>query len=337
MPYMIWVTTSCNMKCKYCYEGVEKENVYLNFEMADKVISYIESDFDEKKESELLIEFHGGEPLLNIPVIKYLTNKIENKYSRAGIKTVFQLTTNATLLDDTILEFLKNHIQNITVSIDGSEKTHNLMRKFNNGNDSYELTMKNSRILLREKKDLRVRMTVTPETLGNLFEDVLHLVNEGFKLIVPVLDVFDTRWDDEMFEQLRESIQKIKKNVQDKKIAISITDPLRVTGNCKCDGGYTSKNIYPNGNLYPCTIAAGNNEFLIGNISEGINYTKLKKIMSFSDKKIQECEGCCFYNSCNSIRCRILNKLINGSYLKPQVVECRLNSILYEENGFQII
>lgn len=337
MPYMVWTTTRCNLRCEYCYEGYEKENKNLTIETANQILNYIEKDFAKRKNDELIVEYHGGEPLLNFKVIQYLTEEIEKKYIPLGIKTTFQLTTNATMLDDNIMEFLLMHIQSLTVSLDGTQMSHDKMRKFHSGYGSYEKVMKNSLRMLKKKENIRVRMTVTPENVKDLYENVLHLVNKGFKLIVPVLDVFDRRWNEEMFEVIRKSVRRIKRKVLQNNVVISITDPLIIYRNYKCDGGSSSQNIYPDGNIYPCTMAAGNKEFLIGDIYNGINTEKLKTIMSFSNLSILECQGCSYYNSCNSVRCRIINKLVNGNYLKPEVVECYLNHIIYEENGFKVV
>ena len=39
--YMIWLTTACNLKCKYCYEGTAKVNCYLSKDYAAKIVDYI--------------------------------------------------------------------------------------------------------------------------------------------------------------------------------------------------------------------------------------------------------------------------------------------------------
>lgn len=39
--YMIWLTTACNLKCKYCYEGTAKVNCYLSKDYAAKIVDYM--------------------------------------------------------------------------------------------------------------------------------------------------------------------------------------------------------------------------------------------------------------------------------------------------------
>jgi len=39
--FTIWVTKACNMNCKYCYEGIEKEKEFMTKETADAVMDWI--------------------------------------------------------------------------------------------------------------------------------------------------------------------------------------------------------------------------------------------------------------------------------------------------------
>lgn len=110
-------------------------------------------------------------------------------------------------------------------------------------------------------------------------------------------------------------------------------EPIQCFDNHECDGGSTSKNIYPNGDIYPCTMAAGKNEFIIGNIYDGIDIKKLNSHRRYSKEIIEECRGCNYIKSCNNNRCKIINKLVRGNYLSPILAECMLNNIRYEENG----
>lgn len=52
--YMIWLTTACNLKCKYCYEGTAKVNCYLSKDYAAKIVDYIVQDCDKTKTCKFL-------------------------------------------------------------------------------------------------------------------------------------------------------------------------------------------------------------------------------------------------------------------------------------------
>ena len=148
MTYTIWVTTNCNLNCKYCYEGSDKPSLNLSEETANEIIKYIVNDFKNNTDAELIINFHGGEPFLNFKAIKYIIENLKMIYKNSNISLEFLATTNMTILNNEILELIKKDIKDITISIDGTKKTQNLMRPFKNGTGSYDIVVENSRKIL---------------------------------------------------------------------------------------------------------------------------------------------------------------------------------------------
>lgn len=120
--YMIWLTTACNLKCKYCYEGTAKVNCYLSKDYAAKIVDYIVQDCDKTKN--LQISFHGGEPFLNYKIMEFISLELENQLHSVVNDISYQVTTNATILNEEIIEFLKDHKIEVTCSLDGTKETH---------------------------------------------------------------------------------------------------------------------------------------------------------------------------------------------------------------------
>lgn len=67
------VTEDCNLRCKYCYITHKASNKKMNFDTAKKFIDYILNGNIDKKEA-VIIEFIGGEPLLEIDLIDKITD-----------------------------------------------------------------------------------------------------------------------------------------------------------------------------------------------------------------------------------------------------------------------
>jgi len=78
MAYTIWTTGACNLKCKYCYEGLDKPSLYMTSSVAEETLKFI--IYDSKKDDELLINFHGGEPFLNFKIIQYFVTQLKEYY-----------------------------------------------------------------------------------------------------------------------------------------------------------------------------------------------------------------------------------------------------------------
>lgn len=334
MNYTIWLTTACNLKCKYCYEGYDKPNFYLNKKKIDEIVLFMEKELSNSNDKKLFIDLHGGEPFLNFDEMKYLVYKILDKF-QTFYNIVFGVTTNATIMNKEIFNFIVQYIPDITVSLDGSAKIHNYLRPFKNGKGSFKEALDNSKKLLKSLPNLRVRMTYNVDSVNELSNGVCNLVDNGFKIIVPAPDLFDKRWNDETLDILKDQILIIKKYLLDKpEITVSICEPVEIRNNGTCLGGITHKNIYPDGGLYPCIMVSGISEFKIGTIYEGVDTKKIQDLLIHNTKTNEECSECNLCNSCNGNRCKLINKLINNSYTQPSPLECEINHILFQLNGF---
>lgn len=332
MQYTIWVAADCNLKCRYCYEGPNKPILIMNKETANDVVEYIKNDFIKTDMSELKIVFHGGEPLLNFDVMKYFVKEIKNLFP--NVYTFFSLTTNGTIFNEEILHFLSNDIDEVTVSIDGTKSTHDFMRPYKNGKGSYDTVISNAKETLKKVKSYRIRMTFDSDTVGSLAEDVIHLIEMGFNCIVPAPNLFDNRWDNIHLELLERQILIIKDFIKNNKgVLVGLCDPIDYISKASCNGGKSSKVIYTDGTIYPCIMSGGVSGFEIGDIWNGIDEAKLDKLLSYSNIKNPECEGCGMSPACNASRCKIINKLITGDFNSPPVMECEMMNLLYRING----
>lgn len=330
--YTIWLTTDCNLRCRYCYEGVEKKAIIMEQDLAVQVVDFICETFDDKNE-ELCIDFHGGEPLLNYKILVFFVETLQDRIPNC--KKNYSLTTNATILNEEQIEYLTKNIKNISVSIDGCREKHDCNRIFPNGKGSYDIAIENSLKLLGilgEK--LRVRMTFGPQTIGGLAEDMKNLYDMGFKTVSALPDIFSTEWKEEDFILLKQEIEQAKRKINQEAVSFNLLDPLMVQKKGRCLGGIIGIDIYPNGDFYPCTMASGTEVFRIGNVKTGIDIEKREEILAHSNEKIQECVGCDMYSFCECIRCRIVNNLTTGDYMTPNFVQCMYNNTIISANGY---
>lgn len=333
MMYSIWVTSACNLRCKYCYEGNEKPSYIMDESIAESVLDYMKKDLKNKDDKELYISFHGGEPFLNYKIMKYFVKRIKEEFK--DYKKMFLTTTNTTILNEEIIDFIINDLDDISISIDGMKKTHDCNRPFKNGEGSYDTVYKNAMKLKgRLDKEIRVRTTYDSQTVYTLSDDVKHLLDLGFKVIVPGHNIFDKNWDEKDILELEKQIAAIKEYIKDyEDVFVSLCDPIDFNKGSRCTGGIDNIHIYPDGTLYPCMMAGGIEEFNIGNIYDGLDLNKLQSILSYSNYTNEECRECALCNVCDSSRCKIINKLITGSYIEPEPVGCAVNNVLYKING----
>ena len=95
--HMFVVSLRCNHTCKYCQVSRQSEDraaFDMTEEIADRAI-----DFTFRSPSRSIkIEFQGGEPLLNFPLIKYIVVKAKERNLVERRNLAFVVTTNLSLL-----------------------------------------------------------------------------------------------------------------------------------------------------------------------------------------------------------------------------------------------
>ncbi len=142
------VTESCNLNCEYCvYSGCyiyerSHSDKKMTFEIAKKALKFF---FERNKKSEIIaVTFYGGEPLLNFNLIQKCISFIQNNFEKKITnKLIFAITTNGTLLNRKIIDFLVKHNFSILISLDGPQEIHDRYRRYKTGLGSFSKIMKN--------------------------------------------------------------------------------------------------------------------------------------------------------------------------------------------------
>ena len=281
------IAHDCNLACRYCFaeEGeYHGRRALMSFEVGKKALDFLVASSGNRVNLE--VDFFGGEPLMNWQVVKDLVaygRSLEKKHNK---KFRFTLTTNGVLLDDEILEFANREMANIVLSIDGRKEIHDKMRPFRGGQGSYDLVVEKFRKVAESRGQDRyyVRGTFTHNNL-DFSRDVLHLADLGFRQIsvepvvagpeedyairetdIPVLKEEYDRLAAEMIKRRKEG-----NGFHFFHFMIDLTGGpcvyKRLSG---CGSGTEYLAVTPWGDLYPCHQFVGNENFLMGNVDEGI-------------------------------------------------------------------
>lgn len=325
MNYTIFFTNQCNMDCSYCYENNKKPQSISRGKL-DNIIDFIVEQYANGTDKTVSVVTHGGEPLIEFDKIRYFIEKLNTKIDNVR----YIVTTNATLLTDAMFNFLVEHYSEISISIDGTRKAHDANRVFANGQGTYEIVVANAKKLLSRHNDIKARMTINPQTVSSLFESVKHLLDLGFTTIVPVADAFCNDWTEEDMNTLVEQGTLITDYVKDYPEQTNIgliNDALSKRANAPCNGGTSTFSIDTDGTIYPCIVAVGLSEFVIGDVQSGINADKVNEILEWDNIEIPSCVGCSRYDYCNTTRCRIINKVMCGDLHTPSPAVCSIENV----------
>lgn len=321
------MTNRCNLACKYCYE---KDNVNRNAcEQAvdtDQVIDFIKEKADHYKRDDISVSFHGGEPLLRYDRIRVYIESLRTVMPDRRMS--FFLTTNGLLLDREKAEYLTDHLDELSISVDGCEEAHDLNRVYPNGQGSYREVMRHIEQCGLDKGKLRVRMTVTANNVTYLADGVESLVNQGFRCIVPAVAIEDPDWTEERFRILEEELIRMKKRYSRENVCIAMIDQREMRVKTACTGGIKSFNIMMNGDVYPCEYVAGNKAFSLGNIADfQVDEEALRKL--YGQVGCSDCQECTYGIYCDGVRCKYINVINTGDFHTPPDALCEVENIKY--------
>src|SRR5205085_2823239 len=161
--HLFIVTLRCDHSCRYCQVSRVSED-RATYDMPPETANRAIKLMFSSPSRYLKVEFQGGEPLLNFPLIQHVVNEVNRRND--GREIQFVVTSNLSPLTDEMLDFCADHKVYFSTSIDGPAKLHNSNRP-RPGLDGYERTVAGiERIRNRLGADaVSALMTSTAESL----------------------------------------------------------------------------------------------------------------------------------------------------------------------------
>ncbi len=342
------IAHDCNLKCRYCFaeEGeYHGRRALMSYEVGRKALDFLVANSGSRVNLE--VDFFGGEPLMNWQVVKDLVaygRSLEEPHHK---KFRFTLTTNGVLLDDDIIDFANREMANIVLSVDGRKEINDRMRPLAGGQGSYDLILPKYRKVAESRKQTNYYVRGTFTHFNKDFAaDVLHLADLGFKQISvePVVAAQSEDYalvESDIPEILAEydklAAEMIKRHREGRgfnffHFMIDLEGGpcvyKRLSG---CGSGTEYLAVTPWGDFYPCHQFVGQEDFLMGNVDDGITNTDIrgqfKECNVYSKEKCRDCfakfycSGGCAANAYN-FHGDINNVYDLGCVLQRKRVEC---------------
>lgn len=339
------VAHDCNLRCRYCFADSGPFGGHRGLmpaETARAAVDLLIKDSGARPLCE--IDFFGGEPLLNFPVVRETVAYAREAGERAGKQFRFTLTTNAVLLDDEAMDFLDREDISLILSLDGRESVNDAMRLDASGRGSYNRVVDRIDHCLDSRRKFGtsayaiIRGTYTGANL-DFAADVLHLANRGYlnlsmePVVVGPGEPYALR-DEHLpalsaeYEELaREYLRRREEGVPftfyhfELDLRQGPCLPKRLAG---CGAGFQYLAVTPDGGLYPCHQFVGRPEYRLGNVSEGIQRRDLTEVFRQSHVFTkQECPACWARFYCSG-GCHANNVKYGGSLEQPYHLGCEL-------------
>lgn len=267
---VLWLTSDCNLNCKYCYANAGEKREYMAFDTARRAIDMMGQDGFK-------LQLAGGEPLMNMQLVREIYDYIRKTGRQAGM----QLQTNGTLITPEIAREIRAMKIAVGVSLDGGIEMNEALR-----GRSGEVA-EGIRNLAEAGIIVNINCVLTKlnvESLPKLVDIAFYFGNVkgiGLDLLRRTgRAIYNEVAQAEPFqisEALREAYGRTQQlqRISGKSIIIrEIEDARRRLNNGKECKGYCyaacggSMVVLPDGTLYPCGSLAGRQEYLMGNIND---------------------------------------------------------------------
>ena len=345
------VAHTCNLSCRYCFaaEGsYGQDKGLMTADVGRSAIDFLLENSNGRKRLE--VDYFGGEPLLNLDVVKEVTDYARRRGEENGVEFGFTLTTNGLLLNKEVAAYLQDEGFSVVLSLDGRPEVHDGMRRFPGGAPSYEAVK--DRLLnflhLWGGSYYYVRGTYTRYN-RDFSRDVAHLADLGFQRISlePVVADPAEEWalteedlpllNDE-YLRLADLYLQYRREGRPFDFFHFAVDLDR--GPCVykrlsgCGAGEEYLAVTPTGDLYPCHQLIGDRSLCLGNVGDR---------SAFGDKFVppspevfppagplsNQCRFCWARYHCGG-GCRAAAKLVNGCFETPNELECALQKTRLE-------
>lgn len=341
------ITRNCNFSCKYCFakdsSKTEYRNAIMSKETAKEALIFLVNTSKERKSLE--IDFFGGEPLLGFETIKSTIEYSKVLKEKFNKNFLFSLTTNASLLNDEIVDYLNRENISLILSLDGNKKTNDEYRVKSSGSGTFDESFGNiKRVLSKRNEGYYVRGTYTSKTM-NFPENVRFFYSSGIKKISiePVVtknELINLKEDD--LTSLKKEYEELSKwyiyaKKADKDLSFYHFELDLINGSCieklisGCGAGVEYLSVSPEGDLYPCHQFDGNSEFKLGDIHNGVTNSNIASTFRtatiVSNKK--PCDNCWAKYLCGG-GCLANNYTINNDINSIYSLGCEIQKLRLE-------
>lgn len=308
----------CNLRCDYCYLG-EKTNVKMTEEIAHKGLQIAFLNVEKHRDRRLWVDFVGGEAFLSFPLLQNLVEYIEKEAKKRNVTVSYSVTTNGTIMNGDMLEWLVKYRFQLKVSIDGNKETHDRNRKTISDIGSYQSVMKNMRYFKeyeeKSKKYIQVAHVVTQNNYWEVAKSVKHLAeNLHFRIVDSSIDV-SHNWTHEQLDRLAQEWEKTLCYYMKKKIGrgflwAPVLDLMKYGEIAKsfgfCGVGLIQIYVKTDGKIYGC-VANLKSSGCLGDVEKGFFVEKIKVYRELALKDAI-CSDCSVSQRCQSRKC-IMNNL----------------------------
>ncbi len=324
----ILTTYNCNFACTYCFEeSTRTSSQKLDFSTSDLIIDWLQRKIQKLGVRALELNYYGGEPLLNQPVMEYISSRMKNWCDSRRIKFKMSLQSNGALLTP---EFVDRYrplgLVGAQVSMDGTKEVHDRNRPMRgSGRGTFDIIIQN---LLAVADKIKITIACgydkgdpsgILELLDYLEEIGLLKKLKGFTYS-PIHPTLGSKGHAEQIvspgcmsnyetESLLSGQKKIKEAMEKK--GMFVKSGLSVSM-CPVTTGDNSVTIDTQGLIFKCNAMLGHPDLAVGSIYEEEYNERQRSFMEADAWK--KCDSDCPYVPLCNTGCRLFSFFKSGDF-----------------------
>ena len=304
------VAHTCNLNCSYCFASQGKyhgERALMSFETGKRALDFLIENSGTRHNLE--VDFFGGEPLMNLDVVKRLVEYARSIEKQNNKNFRFTLTTNGLLIDDDLIDFANREMDNVVLSLDGRKEVHDKFRVDFAGNGSFDRIVPKFKKLVdaRGGKGYYMRGTFTKHN-PDFLNDIKVMLDLGFNELsmepVVCAEGDASELTDKEFPLLCQQYESLASLMLEREregrpftfyhYMIDLTGGpciyKRISG---CGSGTEYMAVTPWGDLYPCHQFVGDEKFKLGDVWNGVSNLEIQnEFMKCNVYTRKECNDC---------------------------------------------
>ena len=330
------LTDECNLRCVYCFHT--KHPRTMTAQTMTRAVDWCLSVCGD----EMRIQFFGGEPTLNWPVLSLAVRYGDMRATEMGKKMGFGLVTNASTLTAERAMFCKNNRIGVLLSYDGPH-TNDLTRGHT------EEVVAGLRNALAAGVRASVAMQLPSGHTRFMYENFVAIEEMGFATIAinPVTHCYEP-YSDEDWDNIASGLKRIAEHqyeryatgkgavysqfsnqIQSVRRIASQSDWTPQARDASCGACKGSMAIDCDGNIIPChemPCGSGFDRYIMGNVMDGTYDPSMRKRF-LETRNLEPCKNCPS-TLCGS--CRTTNRWATGDEFEPCLEACIFHLTLFE-------
>ncbi len=209
----LFLTTACNLRCRYCYASAGNEAPrFMPLEAAKRAIDFVAQNAKRRDSGFFEVSYHGGgEPTLHWPVLTESCAYAQRQASLLHLRLKTSLATNG-VLSEKRLDWVVSNIGGISVSCDGLPAVHDEYRPTAGGKGSSSAVIRTLRRFDEEGADYGIRLTLVSACVASLPDSVEFLCSNFRPATIQIEPVYLLgRGRDERSAETDEFIEAFRK------------------------------------------------------------------------------------------------------------------------------